>query len=102
MRTKKQIIKIESKPINIWMIITIVLIVLVSLLSAMIISRMSYSAGYEDGQQGIIKMLQTQYQTEKQITNMNTSEMNQEVKSFVYFLNDMKINSYENKSKEVK
>lgn len=95
---KKQNIKIEEKKINIWMIVGIILIVLTAFLSAMIISKMSYSAGYEDGQQGIIKIMQTSYQSSRQVMTMDSNQISKEVKAFVYFLNDMKVNSYETKS----
>lgn len=76
----------KQKP-NLWLIISILLIIVTALLSAMIISKMSYSAGYEDGKNGIITMLQIQRQTGNPIITMNNNEMNKELKRFVYFLN---------------
>ena len=76
----------NKQKINIWKVIGIILIVLTALLLVTLVSKVSYSAGYEDGKDGIIQLMKIQYETKNPIITLNSNEMNKELKDFVYFL----------------
>ena len=72
---------------NIWKVISIILIIVLIFLSFSYVSKVSYSAGYEDGKSGIIKLMQTQYKTGNQIITLGNERLNSQMKELVYFLN---------------
>ena len=70
---------------NGWKVVGIILMIVFFMLSIYTVAKMSYSVGYEDGQSGIITMLQIQRQTGNQIITLPT--INQEkTRQIVYLI----------------
>jgi len=74
----------EKQNYNIWKVLYIFALALVFLLSIGLVAKMAYSVGYEDGQQGILEVIKTYYETGNKVTQLPGLETNKYIKEFVY------------------
>ena len=70
---------------NGWKVLGIILMIVFFMLSIYTVAKMSYSVGYEDGENGIIKILQIQQQTGNQIYTLPTINQDK-TREIVYFI----------------
>jgi len=70
---------------NIWKVLGIILIIVFFMLSIYTVAKMSYSVGYEDGKDGLIKIMQIQKQTGNQIYTLPTQNQDK-TRQIVYFI----------------
>jgi len=70
---------------NGWKVVGIILMIVFFMLSIYTVAKMSYSVGYEDGENGIIKILQIQQQTGNQIYTLPTTSQDK-TREIVYFI----------------
>jgi len=71
--------------INGWKVLGIILIIVFFMLSIYTVAKMSYSVGYEDGKDGLIKITQIQKQTGNQIYTLPTQNQDK-TREIVYFI----------------
>jgi len=72
--------------INGWKVIGVFLIIVFFMLSIYTVAKMSYSVGYEDGKNGIIKLTQIARGTKKPIINLEKNANPETTKQIVYFI----------------
>ena len=73
-----------NKKNKIWIIVSILLAIALFLLSIGAIAKMAYSVGYEDGQQGILKIISVAIENNELIQQIPKEKNSDLIKSIVY------------------